>query len=308
MEIHEDTRKRISQIVESSRVVLFMKGDRTQPRCGFSAAVVGVLEEIGVEYETVDVLADQEIREGVKGFSNWPTLPQLYVGGTFVGGSDIVRQLHGSGELNEMLGVPVVPVASPSISVTDAARDELMRAVSSADAGEAVRLVVDPRFQVGMELDSARPGDFEVLANGVKLLVDRGSARRADGIAIDFRVSGMSRGFVIDNPNRIQVRPLSPAELKERMDRGDAPRILDVRGADERAIARIEGSRLLDAAEAREVEGLPKDALLVFVCHTGVRSQDAAERFASRGFRNVYNLTGGIDAWSREVDPTVPRY
>ncbi|MCK6529516.1 Grx4 family monothiol glutaredoxin [Myxococcota bacterium] len=307
MELHEDTRKRISQIVESSRVVLFMKGDRTQPRCGFSAAVVGVLDEIGVEYETVDVLADQEIREGVKGFSNWPTLPQLYVGGTFVGGSDIVRQLHGSGELNEMLGVPVVPVSAPGISITDAARDELARAVASA-GGEAVRLVVDARFQVGLELDTPRPGDFEVQANGVKLLVDRGSARRADGIAIDFRTSPMGRGFVIDNPNRIQVRSITPAELKERMDRGDTPRILDVRGADERAIARIEGSRLLDAAEAREVEGLPKDAFLVFVCHTGVRSQDAAERFASRGFRNTYNLTGGIDAWSREVDPSVPRY
>jgi monothiol glutaredoxin len=94
---------RIQSMVDRNRVLLFMKGTRAIPMCGFSAAVIQVLERANVPYETVDVLEDPEIRDGVKQFSSWPTIPQLYVDGKFVGGCDIVREMDARGELAPLL-------------------------------------------------------------------------------------------------------------------------------------------------------------------------------------------------------------
>lgn len=99
-----DVQQRIKQEVESHPVVLFMKGTPQFPQCGFSASVVQVLKDCGVkELHTVNVLEDPEIRQGIKDFANWPTIPQLYVKGEFVGGADIVREMHQSGELKKLL-------------------------------------------------------------------------------------------------------------------------------------------------------------------------------------------------------------
>ena len=94
---------RIQSLIEGNKVLLFMKGNRQIPMCGFSAAVIQVLEQLAVSYETIDVLEDPEIREGVKAFSNWPTIPQLYVAGKFVGGCDIVRDMYARGELETLV-------------------------------------------------------------------------------------------------------------------------------------------------------------------------------------------------------------
>jgi len=104
MDLSPETRKRIDEIIAGSDVVLFMKGDRRMPQCGFSATVVQILEHLGADYQTVDVLQDPEIREGIKLYSQWPTIPQLYAKGEFVGGCDIVREMFQSGELQETLG------------------------------------------------------------------------------------------------------------------------------------------------------------------------------------------------------------
>lgn len=96
-------KERVDQIVKSSDVVLFMKGNKFFPQCGFSARAVGILQAAGVKFETVDVLADPDIRQGVKDYSSWPTIPQLYIRGEFVGGSDIMNELHESGELKKKL-------------------------------------------------------------------------------------------------------------------------------------------------------------------------------------------------------------
>jgi monothiol glutaredoxin len=94
--------ERIQSLIDSDRVVVFMKGNRAIPMCGFSAAVVQVLNQIGVPYQTVDVLEDPEVREGIKAYSKWPTIPQVYVDGKFIGGCDIVRELHARGELEPL--------------------------------------------------------------------------------------------------------------------------------------------------------------------------------------------------------------
>ena len=99
-----DTQERIRKQVSENKVVLYMKGTPEAPQCGFSAAAVQILEACGAEeVATVDVLADPEIRQGIKTFSNWPTIPQLYVEGEFVGGADIMREMYQSGELKKIL-------------------------------------------------------------------------------------------------------------------------------------------------------------------------------------------------------------
>ncbi len=99
-----DTQERIRKQVNENKVVLYMKGTPEAPQCGFSAAAVQMLEACGAEeVATVDVLADPEIRQGIKAFSNWPTIPQLYVAGEFIGGADIMREMYQSGELKKIL-------------------------------------------------------------------------------------------------------------------------------------------------------------------------------------------------------------
>ena len=99
----ESVNDRIRKTIEENKIVIYMKGNPTFPMCGFSAATIEVFNELGMPYETVDVLQDPEIRDGIKQFSEWPTIPQVYVAGEFVGGCDIIREMHGSGELATLL-------------------------------------------------------------------------------------------------------------------------------------------------------------------------------------------------------------
>ena len=102
--------ERIKQDVTSNPVVLYMKGTPVFPQCGFSAAVVQILSHIGVKFKGIDVLTDPGIRQGIKEFSNWPTIPQLYVKGEFIGGCDIIREMYETGELQQVLEQKGVPV------------------------------------------------------------------------------------------------------------------------------------------------------------------------------------------------------
>jgi monothiol glutaredoxin len=101
-----DPQSRIANIVKKDDVVLFMKGTALFPQCGFSSRAIAILDRLGTNYETVDVLQDPEIRQGIKEYSDWPTVPQLYVRGEFVGGSDIMMEMFESGELQQLLGAP----------------------------------------------------------------------------------------------------------------------------------------------------------------------------------------------------------
>ncbi|MCF6329489.1 MAG: Grx4 family monothiol glutaredoxin [Henriciella sp.] len=99
----EDVQKTLDEAVKANDVLLFMKGTPTFPQCGFSSTVVQMLDYLGVEYQAVNVLEDQAVREGIKTFSNWPTIPQLYVKGEFVGGCDIVKEMFEAGELRDFM-------------------------------------------------------------------------------------------------------------------------------------------------------------------------------------------------------------
>jgi len=107
------TAERIKEVIASSDVVLFMKGVPASPQCGFSKAVVQILSNLAVPFKSVDVLSDPQIREGIKTFSNWPTIPQLYVKGEFLGGADIVREMFQAGELTALLNDKGIATAKP---------------------------------------------------------------------------------------------------------------------------------------------------------------------------------------------------
>lgn len=98
-----DVNSRLDEIVKSNDVVLFMKGTPLFPQCGFSSRAIAILDHLGVAYDSVDVLQDMEIRQGIKAFSDWPTIPQLYVKGEFVGGSDIMMEMYEAGELTDLM-------------------------------------------------------------------------------------------------------------------------------------------------------------------------------------------------------------
>jgi len=311
MSIDPATRERIDSLIASNEVLLFMKGNRGHPQCGFSSTVVGLLDGMVADYATVDVLGDPAIREGIKEYSQWPTIPQLYVRGEFIGGCDIIQELKASGELAQSLGAeePVIN-EPPEITVTPAAVEALRDAARSAPEGAALHLAIDARFQNKLFFAPSVSGELEVESGGITIALDRRTARRANAVTIDVVETPQGTGFRIDNPNSAgsQVKQMSVQELKEALDAGKALELLDVRTPEERAKASIPGTRLMTHEEAERIAGLPKDTVLIFHGHHGGRSQAAAEHFAGIGFANVFNVVGGIDTWSREIDPEILRY
>jgi monothiol glutaredoxin len=287
-----------------------MKGTRHFPQCGFSSQVVGILNELGAKYETVNILTDEALRQGVKEFSSWPTFPQLYVKGALVGGCDIVREMHATGELRALLGA--APPRAPKITVTGPAARAFEGALAEA-GDEVLRLEITPEFQYDLHVGPREDTDVEVRTEaGVTIFVAAASARQADGLAIDF-VAGDSGGFKMQNPNEPpRVKSMDVETLEgwlEKRARGEAKlELLDVRTERERDIAEIDGAKALTREVEEELLAADRDRMLVFQCHHGMRSRAAAERFLAQGFRNVWNLEGGIDAWSQTVDPRVPRY
>ncbi|MBM4357119.1 MAG: Grx4 family monothiol glutaredoxin [Deltaproteobacteria bacterium] len=304
-----DVRQQIEELIQNNKVVLFMKGTRSFPQCGFSARAIEVFKRCGVTVKDVNVLADPTMRQGIKDYSNWPTIPQAYVGGQFVGGSDILLEMYESGELQKLLGVEpasAAPAKAPTVTITRAAQAAFASAGRDAGSGEVLRFDVSPTFQYDLFFGPTVKDDFVIQAGALTVHVSRGAAARADGVTIDFVDGPTGSGFKIDNPNEpAKVRTLSAKELKAKLDGGEALHLFDVRGEKERAVASIAGARPL---EDKALAGIAKDAMVVLHCHHGVRSRSAAEQLVQAGFRNVWNLTGGIDAWSVEVDPGVARY
>jgi monothiol glutaredoxin len=309
MTLDPETRKKIDQIVASDSVVLFMKGSRSFPQCGFSASVVNILNTLVPKYTTVNILSDPDIRSGMKEYSDWPTFPQLFVNGEFVGGADIVRQMHESGDLEKKLGGLVAPAKQPALTISARAGKELSEALKEGGAGDVIHLTITPSWEHQLDIGPREAADVTITSSGVTLQLDRASASRADGVLIDFIEAADGAGFKIDNPNRpAAIKDVAPKELKALLDGGKLVHFYDVRTDKERGIARIAAARPLDDAAMTSIEALPKNTPLAFHCHHGGRSRGAAEHFLKLGFTNIYNLAGGIEAWSRDVDPSVPRY
>jgi len=309
MSLDPAIRTRIQSLLDRHRIVLFMKGDPAAPQCGFSAKAAGTLGGLGVPFHTVNVLADPEIREGIKVYGSWPTIPQLYVGGELVGGADIIEQIANSGELHALVGLPAPDRSIPSIHISAAAAEVIARALADAGPGVGLHLSVDAAFNAQFALNQITGHELVAQAQGIAVHVDVISAPRANGIEIDWVEDVRGAGLSIRNPNAPPlVLSLTVEALKQRLPDGEIT-VLDVRPAADRARAPFPGAHeVLDEDSLPRLAALPKDTPLAFLCHHGNTSAQAAEHFRSLGFRNLFNVEGGIDAWSQRIDPSIARY
>lgn len=307
MSLSDSTREKIETLVQGNRVVLFMKGTPKSPMCGFSSKTVGLLDSILDNYESVDVLEDQEIRDGIKVYGDWPTIPQLYIGGELVGGCDIITAMFNNCELHDMLGVERPDRTPPEVTITDAAAEKILEAMAGHE-GIGLHFAVDASWQSQFNVAPAEGHEIKVEANGITMFFDLASAQRANGAVIDWVETMQGEGLTINLPQAPKpVNQMDVTELKTRLNT-DSIILIDVRGSEERALASVEAARPMDAATMQQIEAMPKDTALAFICHVGNRSQVAAEHFRKQGFTEVSNVVGGIDAWSQLVDADVPRY
>ena len=215
----------IEQMLNDNPVFLFMKGTPESPQCGFSGKVTNILNAWNVPFKSFNVLADESIRQGIKDYANWQTIPQLYINKEFVGGSDVVEEISNNGELGELLNE-----AFPEMKITPPPPPAEAQEVNALEASVIMK----------------------------------------------------------ENPN------IS---------------LLDVRSPQERETACLENSVLLDQELVEEMlDKWDKDTAMMFICHTGQRSRQAAQYFAAQGFQKVYNISDGIHGWSSSVDSSISTY
>lgn len=307
MTLKDETREKIENILKKDKVVLFMKGTPQAPQCGFSQKTVGMLDSVIRGYASVNVLDDQEIREGIKVFGDWPTIPQLYIDGELIGGCDIVTGMFNSGELHDMMGVDAPDRTPPQVEITDKAAEKIQEAMGGHE-GIALHFSIDAGFQSQFNLAPAEGHEIKVETNGITMLFDIASAQRARGAVIDWVETVQGEGLTIHLPEAPEpVRQMSVEDLKTEIENNSII-LIDVRGSEERALASLDAAKPMDGETMRLIEAMDKETALAFICHTGNRSQVAAEHFRKQGFTNVANVAGGIDAWSKQIDPTVPTY
>ena len=307
MELNDAVKNRIEEYVKGNRVVLFMKGTRQQPMCGFSAKTVAALDSVVPDYLTINVLDDEEIREGIKVYGNWPTIPQLYIDGELMGGCDIVLNMLNTGELHQSLGAEAPDRTPPEVTITDTAAEKIGE-VMAGHEGVGLFFNIDANWEARFDLGPPQGHEIVAESNGIKVYMDIGSAQRARGATIDWVSNMQGEGLTIDLPEApAPVTQMTVQELAERMKAGNVT-LVDVRGDADRARAFIDGSLVLDREVMAKLEAMPKDSGIAFICHHGNASQGAAEYFRKKGFTDVANVSGGINAWSLEIDPSVPTY
>jgi monothiol glutaredoxin len=307
MSLNDAVKSKIENYLQGNKVVLFMKGNPQQPQCGFSAKTVAALDSVVPDFASVNVLDDPEIREGIKIYSNWPTIPQLYIDGELVGGCDIVLNMLNSGELHECLGLEAPDRTPPEVSVTQEATAKIREAMEGHD-GIALQFTIDANWDSQFNLAPPQGNEITAQSNGIDILMDLATAQRAHGATIDWVSTMQGEGLAIDLPMAPPpVKQMTVQELAKIMESG-ALTLVDIRGDDDRARASIEGSVVLTREMMEKLEEMPKDSEIAFLCHHGNSSQGAAEYFRKQGFTKISNVAGGIHAWSLEIDSSVPAY
>ena len=301
--------RQISTILASNPVVLFMKGTPAQPRCGFSAKSVDVLNTLVPDFFGVDVLNDDDIRQGIKTYGNWPTIPQLYVKGELVGGSDIIMQLYNTGELHQLLGVAAPDRSAPEIFISAQAATAI-RAGMADEPALGLHLRIDGRWQASFQLAPIEGHEIKAVADDLVVYMDVQTAQRAKGLRIDWTETLQGAGLSITNPNAPSaVKPMTVSALVSALKSELPPLVIDVRPEHDRLRAPFPlPSKALEGGTRSALEALPKSQPLAFLCHFGNSSKQAAEHFRTLGFTEIFNVEGGIDAYAREIDTSVVRY
>ncbi|VAW42285.1 Glutaredoxin-related protein, partial [hydrothermal vent metagenome] len=294
----KQTRETIDNLVHGNECVLFMKGNPQHPQCGFSSNTVKILQELLVDnFVSFNVLEDQNIREGIKEYGNWPTIPQLYIKGELVGGNDIITEMYNTGELQTMLGQPQPARKPAEITITDIAKGNILS--GTKDIGSNVLMLsIDSQFNTRFSIEE--PKGYEIISSiddNIQIYMDIGTAKRADGIAIDWVEDVSGAGLVIKNPNEPQAtKQLSVADLATGIEQGTYKNIYDTRSESEFLAQSIPGSHRLDKDNMQIIAALAKDTPIVFVCKVGSTNQGVCDFYRKKGYTNINNLAGGIAA------------
>jgi monothiol glutaredoxin len=201
MPLDDTTRDQIQTLIDGNPVMLFMKGHREAPQCGFSARVIQMLDQLVSDYTTFDVLSSGTVREGIKEFSSWPTIPQLYVKGEFIGGCDIITELFETGELLDTFGIAPGDVAPPNIEITDAAAQSIRESLQGMPTDQALHLGIDARYQAKLFVTPPAPNSVQVEVQSIVMHLDPLSAQRAEGASIDLVKTNQGVGFRVHLPN-----------------------------------------------------------------------------------------------------------
>lgn len=296
--MNESTRNQIENLVNNNDCVLFMKGNPKQPQCGFSSNTVNILRELlGENFAFCNVLEDQNLREGIKEYGSWPTIPQVYINKELVGGNDIVTEMYNTGELQTLLGLPQPERKAAQITITDAAKENILSGIQ--DIGSHVLMLnIDSQFNTRFSIEEPKGYELTSKIDEITIYMDIGTAKRADGIEIDWVEDLQGAGLVINNPNQPKpVNQISKQELKDGIEKGHYQHIYDVRSEDMFMAQTIPGAKRLDKDNMKVIEALDKATPLVFVCSVGKSSQGACEFYRKKGFTHVNNLIGGVTDW-----------
>lgn len=306
--MREELKQKIDALINDHAVVLFMKGSKDRPQCGFSKQVVEVLNSLTDDFITVDVLMDPELREAIKIYSSWPTIPQLYINREFIGGCDIVLDLAAKNELPKLLGL-LKAETKPAITISKKAQEAFRQAAMDKEANESIRISISQGCEYGLSFSKKNNDDFVYAEDGFEIVIDPYSAAYAEGMKVDYKEDHLEAGFSFEcGHDDEEVHELSATELKSWLDEGEDVLVIDVRPQFERDMAKLSCAKPLFAMSEQDIDELDKDHPIVFHCHHGGRSRRVAEEWQAKGFKNLYNLSGGIDAWSRLVDRNVPVY
>ena len=293
-----ETQQYIESLVKSSRCFLFMKGTPSHPQCGFSSNTISIIKDLmGEDFKTFNVLENQDVREGVKEYGNWPTIPQLYIDSELVGGNDIVTEMFNTGELQSLLNLPQPDRTPAVLTITDKARESIMAGIT--DIGSNVlKLTIDSQYTTRFSVEPAKGYEVVTDLGEIKVYMDVGTVKRANGIEIDWVDDLQGSGLVINNPNAPKpVKQIEKDELEKAVSENKITHIYDVRSEDQFQQQHIPGSQRLSKEVMADLEELNTDTPMVFVCSVGNSSQGACEFYRKKGFTNVYNLVGGINNW-----------
>jgi len=296
--MNQETKQTIENLVNNNNCILFMKGNPQHPQCGFSSNTVGIVKELlGKNFAYCNVLESSDLREGIKEFGNWPTIPQLYINKELVGGNDIVTEMYNTGELHSLLGMQQPDKSPAKITLSPKAAENIKNGMQ--DIGTNVLMLsIDAQFNTRFSIE--QPKGYEIITEcqDIKVYMDIGTSKRADGMEIDWVEDLQGAGLVIKNPNEPQpVKQISKKELNEGIEQGKFQNIYDTRSEQQFNAQSIPGSKRLDKENMQSIEKMAKDTPLVFVCAVGNTSQGACEFYRKKGYTNIHNLAGGVAGW-----------
>ncbi len=281
--------EQVEAAISSDDVVVFMKGTREAPSCGFSAQIVEVLNHLLPNYSTFDVRNDPLLRQAVKSRSGWPTFPQLYIRGEFVGGSDIAKELFVTGELAARLGLARTELPDPELRVSRPALDALERLA----AGEPIRLELDAQGDANLSVSTKQPSDIEIPVERVRFVLDVLTASRVDGLRIDY-VSEPG-GFVLTRPTTVGLSAPQVAEMLA--SEQNAPLLVDCRTLAEFRQATLPKAEHLTRDLLHSLSTGAEGRRVVFFCRNGNRAQNVAEHFSIMWAKPALYLKGGLEGW-----------